>query len=131
MILKRRTFLSKGFALAFLVGGLGRFLASCGQSTTTTAAPGGPTTLGGNCQVNGTSIAIQVVHTPNHTLTIPAADVTAGVQTTYVLADNGSGHTHQVTITAADFTNLKNNQGIQETSTLTSSHTHSVTVNCA
>jgi hypothetical protein len=86
---------------------------------------------GGNCAVYGTTTFIQVVHTPNHTLTIPASDVTAGVDKTYTLENNGSGHTHAVTLTAADFANLRNNAGIMELSTLVAGHTHNVTVNCA
>lgn len=90
-----------------------------------------PTQQGGSCDANGTIVTIQVVHTPNHTLTIPAADVVTGIGKTYTLADNGSGHTHDVTITAADFASLQGNNGVMELSSLSAGHTHNVTVNCA
>lgn len=89
-----------------------------------------PRASGGNCERNGVVPTIELLHDPNHTLTIPAADVAAGVERTYTLEDNGSGHTHEVTLTAADFANLQRGQGIQEMSTQTG-HIHSVTVNCA
>jgi hypothetical protein len=50
---------------------------------------------------------ISLNHAQPHTLEIPLADIIAGVDATY---DTGgpSGHCHRVTITAADFTTLKN-----------------------
>lgn len=126
----RRSFLMPVALAASAVAGLDTLISGCGGSSTNPYGSSGSPTTGGNCEVNGTSITIELVHTPNHTLTVPAADVVAGTQQTYTLADNGSGHTHQVTITAADFTKLQQNQGIQETSTL-NGHTHLVTVNCA
>jgi len=128
----RRLFIRDCFSgLAVLMGGA-VFLESCGSNNSPyVASQPNPVHGGGNCAENGTSVSIQVVHTPNHTLTIPKEDVAAGVDRTYTLADNGSGHTHEVTITAADFANLQMATGIGETSTLTIGHTHLVTVNCA
>ena len=85
---------------------------------------------GGNCTANGTLVSIEVAHTPNHTLTIPIEDVVAGVEQTYTLEDNGSGHTHEVTFTAKDFASLQQNQRSTETSTFNFEHSHSVTVSC-
>lgn len=117
----RRNFLWRG--LAFL--GAGRLLAACSSSTTS-----GGVVTGGNCATNGTSVSISVVHTPNHTLTVPTADVTAGVAKSYTLADNGSGHTHTIDVTAAMFTSLQSNTGVSVIST-TVGHNHTVTINCA
>jgi hypothetical protein len=124
--MNRRSFLEK---LAVLGGVI---LWGCGKTSYSNNPYGSTSTppQGGNCSVNGTTVSIQVVHTPNHTLTIPLADVNAGITQTYTLADNGAGHTHTVTITAADFSNLRQNQGIVEVSSSVG-HTHSVTVGCA
>ncbi len=124
----RRNFIFRSLLGVIGAVGLNRFLSACsGIQGSSVVSP----TAGGNCITNGTSISIQVQHTPTHTLTIPASDVSVGIQKTYTLADNGSGHTHTVTLTAQDFASLAGNQGIQETSTTTNSHTHIVTVNCA
>jgi len=87
--------------------------------------------MGGNCLANGTTVSIEVVHTPNHTLTVPKEDVAACVAKTYTLSDNGSGHIHEVTLSVQDFMSLQQNKGITEVSTYNAGHTHSVTVNCA
>jgi hypothetical protein len=124
----RRSFVGRSLAVLLSLAGIEAMLTACGSSSGSSSTP--TPANGGNCDANGTSISIQLVHSPNHTLTIPSADVIAGVAKTYTLADNGSGHTHQVTISAADFLKLQQNQGIQETSTATG-HTHLVTVDCA
>ncbi len=81
-----------------------------------------------NCLENGTSTNIGSNH--GHTLSVSKEDVTAGAEKTYsILGD--SGHNHDVTITAADFTNLQQNQAITVTSSSGAGHTHSVTVSCA
>lgn len=64
-----------------------------------------------------------------HTLTIAAADVTAGQARTYDIT-GGAGHAHAVTLTAAHFQMLQQNQPVTVTST-SAGHTHSVTVRCA
>ena len=129
--ISRRIFFSRSFnrvlGFAFVGSGIETLLSACGKSNS--AATLTPVT-GGNCATNGTTITIQVVHTPNHTLTIPAADVIAGTQQTYTLADNGSGHTHTVVVTAADFAALQQNVGVVKASSAFG-HTHSVAINCA
>lgn len=131
----RRQFISTAFQIVMVSGGA-FILKACGgsggggyggNSSPPPAKPINP----GNCLNNGTTVAIEAVHAPNHTLSVPLVDVVAGIQKTYLLTDNGSGHTHMVTLTAADFANLQNNQGIVEVSSLNSGHTHSVTVSCA
>jgi hypothetical protein len=128
--MERRLFLTRSLQLVISVPFATSLLEGCGKSSSN-GDSGATAQTGGNCALYGTTTYIQVVHTPNHTLTIPESDVTAGVAKTYTLENNGSGHTHTVTLTAADFTNLRNNAGVMETSTLTAGHTHTVTVNCA
>lgn len=129
--MKRREFLVTATQWALIPVGVSLLEACGGGGSGYGGGGGGNTSQGGNCTANGTSIIIQNVHTPNHTLTVPAADVIAGTAKTYTLADNGSGHTHSVTLTAGDFAMLQNNSGITEVSTLSNGHTHNVTVNCA
>lgn len=81
-----------------------------------------------NCTDNGTSNTIGSNH--GHTLTVSKADVTSGASKTYSIQGT-SGHNHSVTLTAANFTSLKNNSNISVTSTNDDSHTHSVSVSCA
>jgi hypothetical protein len=106
--MKRREFLFTVTQWAAIPFGLS-LLEACGGggSGYGSSGGGGNTSQGGNCTGNGTHVIIQLVHTPNHTLTIPAADVIAGVAM------------------------LQNNSGLMEVSTLSSGYNHNVTVNCA
>jgi len=126
--ISRRSFLGNMTLLLGAVLGIDSLITACGKTANAIEAQA---TVGGNCEANGTNVSIEVVHTPNHTLTVPKEDVIAGVAKTYTLSDNGSGHTHEVTLTTADFMNLQKNSGVTEVSTNNSNHTHSVTVNCA
>jgi hypothetical protein len=81
-----------------------------------------------DCLANGTTSTIGSNH--GHAITVSKDDVTAGVEKVYAIG-NGAGHDHNVTITAANFTTLKNNTSIAVASTEGSGHTHSVTVSCA
>lgn len=66
-----------------------------------------------------------------HSLTVPAADVTAGVEKTYSIQGT-SNHDHEVKVTAADFTTLQGGQTVTISSvTPDSTHEHDVTVSCA
>jgi hypothetical protein len=70
---------------------------------------------------------------PNHphTVVITQADVLAGVDKMYTIT--GSGHTHSLTITAADFAKLRAGTQAIETSGVGGAapgHTHVVTVMC-
>ena len=64
-----------------------------------------------------------------HTLTIPFADVTAGVDKAYMLSVD-PGHTHMVTITAAQFVMIKAQTAVQSNTTVTNAHMHTITVTC-
>lgn len=129
--MNRRSFLKSSMGVA-----AGLALVGCGSGGGGYDGGGGGgggnggATTGGNCLSNGTNTTVSVAHTPNHSVTVPASDILAGAQKTYTLTDAGSGHTHTITVTAADFVNLQNNQGVVLTSTSTG-HSHSVTINCA
>jgi len=113
----------RGF-LATVMTSLGAgLLYACGGSSTDTPAP-----TGGDCQSNGTSVAIASNH--GHTLTVDKVDVAAGTEKTYDFAGSAP-HVHSVVVTAADFTKLQDAKSITVTSSSTASHTHSVTIGCA
>lgn len=84
----------------------------------------------GNCLENGTNTSVAYSSGHTHSFTVPKADVAAGVEKTYTLS-NVNSHTHQVTLTAEQFSELESNHSISATSTSDSGHTHSVTVSCA
>ena len=81
-----------------------------------------------DCLANGTSSSIGSNH--GHSITVSKTDVENGVEKTYAILGSAS-HSHDVTITAANFSSLKNATSIQVSSTSGSGHTHSVSVSCA
>src|SRR5476649_110554 len=93
----RRSFIGKLAMGITAISSFGAFLAACGKSDATAQVNSQAATVGGDCAKNGTSVFIEVVHAPNHTLDMPETDVAKGLGMTYTLADNGSGHTHEVT----------------------------------
>jgi hypothetical protein len=95
-------------------------LAGCGDDggSAIDAAPN-------NCTVPTT----QIEGNHGHAITVSMADVDAGVAKTYDISGNG-GHAHNVTVSATQFTQIKNGQTLNITSTTGSGHTHMVTVMC-
>jgi hypothetical protein len=82
-----------------------------------------------DCLANGTNANINSNH--GHTLTVSKDDVASGVEKTYAIQGSAS-HDHSVTLTAANFTSLKNNNSIHVDSTSGGDgHMHGVTVSCA
>lgn len=127
----RRTFLQNifQFSLLFSATGLSLLTAACSDGDNNNS--NGIFDTDGSCTQNGTNVDIQVTHTPNHTLTVSRDDVNAGAAKTYTLENNGSGHTHTITLTGEDFTMLRNNVGLRKTSTTDSGHNHQITISCA
>lgn len=105
--------------LGVLAGGA--WLAACGGD-------GGTADANTNCSANGTTVRISANH--GHVLVVSKDDVAAGVDQTYDIMGTAA-HTHSVTITAAQFATLQTNQSIMTTSTVASSHSHSIVVMCA
>ena len=81
-----------------------------------------------DCLANGTSASIGSNH--GHSITVSKTDIENSVAKTYGI-QGGADHNHDVSITAANFTSLKNNNSIQVSSTSGGGHTHSVSVSCA
>ncbi len=91
----------------------------------------GPST----CTTEGVDVVIQDNH-PNgdHELVITASDVVAGVEETYDIQGDNTGHGHSVTVTADDFASLQEGTEVTLESTDTGAagndHTHGVVLSC-
>ena len=72
---------------------------------------------------------IQSNHAMAHVVVVPLADVDAGATKTYTLTGN-TDHSHNLTITGAQFTQIKNGQTLSLTTTSGGAHTHTVSVMC-
>jgi hypothetical protein len=67
----------------------------------------------------------------SHPLTVPGADVDRGAQDgPYTLEDGGTGHTHQLFVSAYDFLYLAGGTAWMIESTETEGHTHTCTITC-
>ena len=125
--MKRIDFIKRTVVVATLGLPLLSVIDSC--STEEPPIPGNNPPPGStDCLANGTNSNINANH--NHALTVSKEDVTSGVEKTYAIKGSAS-HEHSVTITAANFTSLKNNNIIQLDSTAGGRHMHGVTVSCA
>lgn len=127
----RKTFISKTTA-GLLLGIPAISLLGCSGSddndSNPNPNPNPPTAV--NCLENGTQSSVGSSAGHTHNLTVPKEDVSAGIEKTYELSQV-SGHIHQVTISAAQFATLQNNNSISATSTSDSGHTHGISVSCA
>jgi hypothetical protein len=89
----------------------------------------------GLCAENGVTATILENH-PNgpHILVVPVEDVAAGVEKTYDIQGNNTGHGHFVTVSADDFADLDAGTVVMLTSSDTGAagmdHTHPVTLSC-
>ncbi|MBI3178605.1 MAG: hypothetical protein HYZ27_03030 [Deltaproteobacteria bacterium] len=115
----RRDFFAQ--TTAWLGAGAALALTRCGGGDEPSDGP-----AAGSCLDNGTEVTISGNH--GHVLMVSKDDVAAGVDKTYDIT-GGATHTHMVTITAADFATLADNQSIAKT--VTTPHTHNITVRCA
>jgi hypothetical protein len=78
----------------------------------------------------GNGIDASVNIDPRHQLVVSQADILAGVEKTYHIQGT-AGHDHLVTLTAADFASLAAGNEIEEKSTFTDFHQHTVHVKCS
>lgn len=124
--MNRKTFIQKSLG-AMLIAMPAYSLLGCSSSEDGGGEVPNPD-ANADCLANGTAVSIGGNH--GHSLTVSKADVEAGADKTYSIQGT-SGHNHTVSLTAANFTSLKNNTSISVTSTNDDSHTHSVQVFCA
>lgn len=102
------------------------FAAACGSSSNEGT---------GLCAENGVTTTIVDNHpSGSHTLVVPVEDVAAGVEVTYDIQGNNTGHGHTVTVSATDFAALDSGTVVSLTSSDTGAigmdHTHPVTLSC-
>ncbi|CAN5722281.1 hypothetical protein BH11MYX3_BH11MYX3_28370 [soil metagenome] len=88
---------------------------------------GSPDAPGGTCTTPSATIGAPI---HGHTMMVALADVTAGVEKSYDITGT-AGHTHMVTVTAANMASLKTGGTVMVTSKTGSGHSHAVTVLCA
>ena len=125
--MKRIDFLKRTAAVATLGIPILSVLSSCSTETAPTPTTPPPTNPK-DCLANGTTSSIGSNH--GHTLTVSKTDVENGVEKTYNILGSAS-HSHEVTLSAANFSSLKDASSIQVSSTSGDGHTHSVSVSCA
>lgn len=125
--MKRSEFIKRTVVVATLGLPLLSVIDSC--STEPPPAPGNnPPPASKDCLANGTNANISGNH--GHAITVSKDDVSDGTEKTYAIQGSAS-HDHNVTLTAANFTALKNNNSIQVDTTSGSGHMHGITVSCA
>lgn len=99
-------------------------LPACGGGGGTDTGTGGSDTGGGGGSCGGI-----VDDNHGHTISVPRADVTAGTPQSYEIRGS-AGHSHTVSVSAAQFTILGDVGMVILTSANTNGHTHQVTINC-
>ena len=101
---------------------------SCVVTGTDAGDASRPETGSTTCQNGATASAISANH--GHTLAVPRADVAAGGTKTYAIRGSSS-HPHSVTVTSAQFAQLRAGATVTLTSTSDAGHSHTVKVICA
>jgi hypothetical protein len=105
----------------FVAGAATGAVAGCGGDD---GGGGSPDSGGG-----GDNCSSQISANHGHAIQVPMADVDAGAERTYDISGS-AGHSHSITITAAQFGMLAGGTPVTVTSTSGAAHTHSVTVTC-
>ena len=91
-----------------------------------------PTPSPAGCNANGASTIVGMSNGHTHPATlIPAGEITAGTQQSYLIPDGGAGHTHNFTLGSSNFSTLQTNTPVTVvTDPDGSGHSHAVMVNC-
>ncbi|CAM1365897.1 conserved exported hypothetical protein [Tenacibaculum litoreum] len=129
--MNRKAFIQKSLAAMLIALPAYTFVGCSSGSDNDPSPTPDPTpdpTPSGNCIDNGTSSAISANH--GHNLIVSKEDVQAGTEKSYSI-QGSSPHDHMVTLSAANFSSLQNNNSITVSSTSGDGHTHLVTVSCA
>lgn len=124
--MERKTFLKKTVGALILVGPALALL-NCSSSDDSSSSNNPDQQV--NCLQNGAS-ATSISSNHGHSLVVSREDVNAGSEKEYSI-QGGSGHSHLITVTAANFNTLSTNQSITVQSSTDDNHTHSVTISCA
>jgi len=117
--MKRREFLLMAGSAALAVP-LVAALGGCGGDGGGTAAPAASA---GDFPITSTTTNAVTFHT--HSITIKAADLTAGVDKTYTTSTDGAiAHSHTLTITRAQFNDINAGGTDNITSSIDAGHSH-------
>jgi len=108
-----------GLAVATLLG-----VSACGPAASTCTVDGAVVDILDNHQTSG----------GDHQLDVTAADVNAGAEISYDIRGDNNGHTHELTVTEADFTALQEGTQVtiesSDTGAAGNDHTHEVELSC-
>lgn len=116
----RREFLSGMMHVALVPVVVGLGASACGDGGTGSPGDGG---------VLCSSLGVRITSNHGHSLEVTLADVEAGEDKTYTLANNGD-HEHTVVVTAAQFAEIASGTVVIARSTQSGLHTHGVEVTC-
>ncbi|MCA9536491.1 MAG: hypothetical protein KC593_22565 [Myxococcales bacterium] len=95
-------------------------LSACDESS-------GPPPSGSSDAGADTTLVTTISANHGHVLTVPLADLRAGVEKSYGIAGT-AGHNHTVTLSAADFALISTEGTLTKSTTVASGHSHTVTV---
>ena len=111
------------FLLFITAGAAAAGIAACGGGGGNNTGAEDMTSTGNSCSTVNSVIA----NNHGHAMTVVEADVTAGTEKVFTFT---GPHMHDVTVTAAMFTDLAAGKSVMATSTVTNSHSHQVTIRC-
>ena len=121
-VLDRREFTLA--AILAILSGVTITISGCGGGSSSPSSPSTPAPT--PPAAGDKSGSISANH--GHTVTITAAQLTAGGDVTLLLTE-GSGHTHNASLTGGEVVQVRDNQRVAKESTSSSGHTHTVTFN--
>lgn len=111
-------------AILAMLSGVTITISGCGGGSSSPSSPSSPAPTP---PASGDEMgSISANH--GHTVTITAAQLSAGGDVTLLLTE-GSGHTHNVSLTGGEVVQVRDNQKVAKESTSSAGHTHTVTFN--
>jgi hypothetical protein len=113
-------------AILAMLSGVTITISGCGGGSSSPSSPSTPAPTPTPASSGDKMGAISANH--GHTVTITAAQLTAGGDVTLQLTE-GSGHTHSVSLTGGEVVQVRDNQKVAKESTSNSGHSHTVTFN--
>ena len=113
-------------AILAILSGVTITISGCGSGSSSPSTPSTPAPTPQPPAAGDKSGSISANH--GHTVTITAAQLTAGGDVTLLLTE-GSGHTHNVSLTGGEVVQIRDNQKVAKESTSNSGHSHTVTFN--
>jgi len=113
-------------AIIAMLSGVTITISGCGGGSSSPSSPSSPAPTPTPAASGDKMGSISANH--GHTVTITAAQLTAGGDVTLLLTE-GSGHTHNVSLTGGEVVQVRDNQKVAKESTSNSGHSHTVTFN--